>query len=56
LDLLVDQKIIVELKAVNALNELFKQQVYSYLRATDLRLALLINFGSNRLEHIRIIR
>jgi len=31
LDLLVDQKIIVELKAVSALNDLFKQQVYSYL-------------------------
>jgi len=55
LDLVVDQKIIVELKAVIALNDLFKQQVYSYLKATDLRLGLLINFGSKRLEHYRII-
>ncbi len=55
LDLLVDQKILVELKSVNALNDLFKQQVYSYLKATGLRLGLLINFGSKRVEHFRIV-
>ena len=55
LDLLVDQKIIIELKAVNALNDLFKQQVHSYLKATGLRLGLLINFGSRRLEYLRIV-
>jgi GxxExxY protein len=55
LDCVVDKKIIVELKAVNALTDLFKQQVVSYLRATGLRLRILINFGSRRLEHVRII-
>ena len=55
LDLLVDQKIIVELKAVSALNDLFKQQVYSYLKATGFKLGLLINFGSKRLECVRIV-
>jgi len=55
LDFLVDQKIIVELKAVSALNDLYKQQVNSYLKATGLRLGLLINFGSKRLEHVRIV-
>jgi GxxExxY protein len=55
LDLLVDQKVIVELKAVSALNDLFKQQVLSYLKASGYRLALLLNFGSKRLEHVRII-
>ena len=55
LDFLIDQKIIVELKAVNTLNDLFKQQLNSYLKAADLKLGLLINFGSKRLEHIRVV-
>ncbi len=55
LDFVVDQKIIVELKAVNVLSDLFKLQVLSYLKAADMKLGLLINFGSKRLEHARII-
>ena len=55
LDFVVDQKIIVELKAVSVLNDLFKLQVFSYLKASDMKLGLLINFGSKRLEYARII-
>jgi GxxExxY protein len=55
LDLLVEQKVIVELKAVSALNGLFKEQVLSYLKASGYHLGLLLNFGSKRLEHVRII-
>ena len=55
LDLVVDNKIILELKAVSALQDLFKQQLLSYLKATGLRLGILINFGSNRVESIRIV-
>ncbi|MDP2995599.1 MAG: GxxExxY protein [Anaerolineales bacterium] len=54
LDLIVDGKIIIELKAVASLNDLFKQQLTSYLKATGLRLGILINFGSRRVEYIRI--
>jgi GxxExxY protein len=54
LDLLIDNKIVIELKAVSALNDLFKQQTLSYLKAGNYRLGILINFGSKRLEHIRI--
>ncbi len=54
LDLVVDGKIIIELKAVASLNDLFKQQLLSYLKATDLRLGILINFGSRRVEYIKI--
>ncbi len=54
LDLVVDGKIIIELKAVASLNDLFKQQVVSYLKATGLRLGILINFGSRRVEYTRI--
>jgi GxxExxY protein len=54
LDLLVDKKIVIELKAVSTLNDLFKQQTLSYLKAGNYRLGILINFGSKRLEHTRI--
>jgi len=46
LDLVVDGKVIVELKAVERYNPVFTAQVISYLRATKLRLGLLMNFNS----------
>jgi GxxExxY protein len=55
LDLIIDGKIILELKAVSALNDVFKQQLLSYLKATDLRLGILINFGGKRVEAVRIV-
>jgi GxxExxY protein len=55
LDLLVEQKVVIELKAVSALNDLFKQQILSYLKAGDYHLGLLINFGTKRLESVRIV-
>jgi GxxExxY protein len=55
LDLIIDDKIILELKAVTALNDLFKQQLLSYLKATDLHLGILVNFGSKRVEYTRIV-
>ncbi len=45
IDLLVGQSLIVELKAVEALAEIHKAQVISYLKATRLSLGLLINFN-----------
>jgi GxxExxY protein len=54
LDLLIEGKIILELKATAGLNDLFKQQLLSYLRATNLRLGILINFGTKRVEYTRI--
>lgn len=44
-DLLVGQSLIVELKAVEALADIHKAQVISYLKATRLTLGLLINFN-----------
>ena len=46
LDLVVDGKVIVELKAVERYNPVFTAQVISYLRATKLRLGLLVNFNA----------
>jgi GxxExxY protein len=45
IDLLVGESLIVELKAVDALAEIHKAQVISYLKATHLSLGLLINFN-----------
>lgn len=55
LDLVVDGKIVLELKAVSELTDVFKQQLLSYLRAASLRLGILINFGTPRVEYKRII-
>ncbi len=49
-------KIIVELKAVNALDDAHRSQVYNYLRATNYKLGLLLNFGCpDELEKERIV-
>ena len=54
LDFVVDGKVVLEMKAGTALTDVFKQQTLSYLKATDLRLGILINFGTSRVEYIRI--
>ena len=47
-------KIIVELKAVSALDDAHRSQVYNYLHATNYKLGLLLNFGcSDELEYER---
>ena len=49
-------KIIVELKAVSALDDAHRSQVYNYLHATGHQLGLLLNFGyPDELEHERIV-
>jgi len=55
-DLVVDKKIILELKSVSKLNTSHQAQAMHYLTATGLRLALLLNFGTNSLEHRRVIK
>lgn len=45
LDLLVGNRVIVEVKAVTAYNPVYEAQALTYLRMLDLRLALVINFG-----------
>lgn len=45
LDLLVENQIIVEVKAAAQYNPIFEAQALTYLRMLDLRLALVINFG-----------
>jgi GxxExxY protein len=45
-DLLVEDKIIIELKAVNELATVHENQLVNYLKATGMKLGLLINFGN----------
>ena len=54
LDMVVDGKVVLELKAVSELTDAFKQQVPSYLKATGLRLGILINFGAPAVRYVRI--
>jgi GxxExxY protein len=51
LDLVVDATLVVELKAVDALNPVHVAQVLSYLRSTRLELGLLINFQVHLLRN-----
>jgi GxxExxY protein len=46
LDLLVEDRLVVELKAVETLAPIHRAQVLSYLKATNLQLGLLINFNA----------
>jgi GxxExxY protein len=53
-DILVNQKVLVELKAVQALEDVFFAQCLNYLRATGLQTCLLMNFGKPELQVKRI--
>ncbi len=54
-DLLVEDSVLVELKATKLLDEIHMAQCLNYLRAANLRLCLLINFGRPKIEVKRII-
>jgi len=55
-DLLVEDRIIVELKAVKALDNVHVAQCMNYLKATGLSVCLLMNFAKPRVEFRRIVR
>ena len=56
-DLIVDDKIIIELKSKERLINADEAQILNYIKATGIRLGLLINFGNKRrLEWKRFIR
>lgn len=54
LDLIVDAKLVVEAKASSELHKAASRQLYNYLRATNLRVGLLLHFGPEPIFH-RII-
>ena len=54
MDLIVEQTLLVELKAAKALDPAHHAQCINYLKASGLRLGLLLNFGNPRLEIKRV--
>jgi GxxExxY protein len=55
LDLIAGERVILELKPVSELTKLHEQQALSYLKATGLPLAIVINFGAERVQYSRIV-
>lgn len=54
-DILIEEKVLVENKAVKALTKQDEAQLLNYLKTTQLKVGLLFNFGSSKLEKIRMI-
>ena len=50
LDMLVEDKVIVECKATEKNNPIFVSQVLTYLKLTNLRLGIVVNFGQARIK------
>ncbi len=51
IDLLVEDKVVVELKAIEALNDVHMAQILTYLKLSNNEVGLLINFNVARLKH-----
>ena len=54
-DILVEEKIIIELKIVNKITDIHRAQALNYLKATNLKLAIILNFKNSSLEYERIV-
>ena len=54
-DIVVAEKLLIELKALSSLNREHEAQVMNYLKASGLRVGLLLNFGTARIGMKRIV-
>lgn len=54
-DIVVNDQIILELKAAQAIAKEHAAQILNYLKATEIRLGILLNFGPKGLEHKRYV-
>ena len=54
-DMLINDILVVELKAINNLNQKHAAQTINYLVATNKEIGLLLNFGTTSLQHTRLI-
>lgn len=50
-DLIIEEKVIVELKSVETVMDIHRKQLLTYLKITDLKLGLLINFNESLLKN-----
>ena len=54
-DFICFDEVIVEIKAMDKLSGVEHAQIINYLKATNLKVGLLINFGTRSLEHKRVV-
>ena len=54
-DIIIDGKILIELKAVQAITDIHKAQCLNYLKATGIPVCLLLNFAKPRVEVKRLV-
>jgi GxxExxY protein len=54
-DILIEDKIIIELKCVEKINNIHKAQALNYLKATRMRLAIILNFAKDKLQYQRLV-
>ncbi|HXC33083.1 MAG TPA: GxxExxY protein [Verrucomicrobiae bacterium] len=55
-DLIVEKRVVVELKACAGLESAHEAQILNYLKASSIKVGLLLNFGRPKLEYRRFIR
>ena len=49
-DLIIEGKIIIEIKSVLTMPKVFEKQLYYYLRGTDYKVGYLVNFGNEKID------
>lgn len=54
-DLVMDNKIIIELKAIKNIGDIERAQVINYLKVTGIKLGMIINFGETSLKYERML-
>ena len=50
-DLIIDNKVLLEMKSVEAIHNAHKKQLLTYLKLTGIRLGYLLNFGDELMKH-----
>ncbi len=54
-DFMVDEKVVVEIKAIKNITDVERAQLINYLKATGLKVGMLFNFGADSLEYKRFV-
>ena len=54
-DLLIEDRVIIELKSIEKLSKIHEAQILNYLKATKIRVGLLINFSPRKLEFKKMV-
>jgi GxxExxY protein len=55
IDFLIEGEVILEIKSASQIIEIYQDQILSYLKTSDKKLGLILNFGKKRLDIKRIV-